>query len=70
MQYHFRVESMSSGCFSPEINAEVYPMPSMLKKIAHFVFGPHTFEVVALFLAGLGVGFGLASDKEDIVKAH
>ena len=45
-------------------------MPSMLKKIAHFVFGPHTFEVVALFLAGLGVGFGLASDKEDIVKAH
>jgi len=42
----------------------------MLKRVLHFVFGPHTFEVVAFFLAAMGIAFALSSDRDDVVKAN
>src|SRR5712692_6996787 len=42
----------------------------MLKHVLHFVFGPHSFEILAFFLAAAGIAFALSSDRADVMKAH
>src|SRR5712691_11157761 len=42
----------------------------MFARLLRFIFGPHTFEIVAFFLAATGVSFALSADGEDVVKAH
>src|SRR4051812_28782824 len=38
--------------------------------VAEFVFGPHTFEVAAVFFAGAGIALALSADPADVLKAH
>ena len=45
-------------------------MSNVLNRALHFIFGPHTFEVLAFFLAAAGIAFALSSDRDDVVKAN
>lgn len=42
----------------------------MINRMIQFIFGPHSFEVAALFFAATGIALALSSDRDDIVKAH
>src|SRR5437660_534757 len=42
----------------------------MWRSVLGWAFGPHIFELVAFFLAAIGVAMALAPEREDIARAH